>query len=137
MKIAIINGPNLNLLGKREPDVYGSETFEDYLLILKNKYPQVQFEYFQSNVEGEIINQLHAFGFTYQGIILNAGGYTHTSVAIRDAIASINTEVIEVHISNIFAREEFRHSSLIAAKCKGSISGFGIKSYQLAVESFL
>ena len=136
MKLIIINGPNLNLLGVREPSVYGSQSFVDYLEALKKKFPSVQIEYFQSNVEGEIINKLHEVGFTLDGIILNAGGYTHTSVAIADAITAIKTPVIELHISNIYAREEFRHNSLIAGKCKGSISGFGLDSYRLAVESF-
>ena len=136
MKLIIINGPNLNLLGVREPSVYGNQSFVDYLERLKKKFPSVQIEYFQSNVEGEIINKLHEVGFTLNGIILNAGGYTHTSVAIADAISAIKTPVIEVHISNIYAREEFRHNSLIAGKCKGSISGFGLDSYRLAVESF-
>lgn len=136
MKLMIINGPNLNLLGVREPSVYGNQSFAEYLEDLRKKFSSVQIEYFQSNVEGEIINKLHEAGFSYDGIILNAGGYTHTSVAIADAIASIKTPVIEVHISNIYAREEFRHTSLIAGKCKGSISGFGMDSYRLAVESF-
>lgn len=136
MKLIIINGPNLNLLGVREPSVYGSQSFAEYLEELRKKFPSVQIDYFQSNVEGEIINKLHETGFSYDGIILNAGGYTHTSVAIADAISSIKTPVIEVHISNIYAREEFRHHSLIAGKCKGSISGFGLNSYRLAVESF-
>jgi 3-dehydroquinate dehydratase II len=135
MKISIINGPNLNLLGKREPDKYGLIAFEDYLASLKALYPGVEFDYFQSNVEGEIINELHKTGFSYDGIILNAGGYTHTSVAITDAIASVKAPVIEVHITNISAREEFRHSSLIASSCAGSISGFGLDSYRLAVEA--
>jgi 3-dehydroquinate dehydratase II len=137
MKLIIINGPNLNLLGVREPTVYGNQTFVDYFETLKKKIPSTQIDYFQSNVEGELINKLHEVGFTFDGIILNAGGYTHTSVAIADAISAIKTQVIEVHISNIFAREEFRHHSLIASKCKGSISGFGLDSYRLAVESFL
>lgn len=132
----IINGPNLNLLGVREPSVYGNQSFEQYLDDLRKKFPSAAIEYFQSNVEGEIINKLHEVGFSYDGIILNAGGYTHTSVAIADAISAIKTPVIEVHISNIYAREEFRHRSLIAGKCKGSISGFGLDSYRLAVESF-
>ena len=136
MKVIIINGPNLNLLGVREPSVYGNQSFVDYLETLKKKFPALQLEYYQSNVEGELINKLHEVGFTLDGIILNAGGYTHTSVAIADAISAIKTPVIEVHISNIFAREEFRHNSLIAGKCKGSISGFGLDSYRLAVESF-
>ncbi len=137
MKLIIINGPNLNLLGTRETTVYGNQTFDDYFKSLKSKYSILDIEYYQSNVEGELINKLHEVGFNYDGIILNAGGYTHTSVAIRDAIASIKTPVIEVHISNIYSREEFRHTSLIAPKCKGSISGFGLDSYKLAVESFL
>lgn len=135
MKISIINGPNLNLLGTREKDIYGRQTFEDYLELLKTKFPQVDFEYFQSNVEGELINEIQRVGFEMDFIILNAGGYTHTSVAIADAIAAVQTPVIEVHISNIFAREGFRHKSLIAANCKGSISGFGLDSYRLAIES--
>jgi 3-dehydroquinate dehydratase-2 len=137
MKIIIINGPNLNLLGIREPNVYGSQTFEEYFITLVENYSYIELIYYQSNVEGELINKIQETGFTYDGIILNAGGYTHTSVALRDAIAAIKTPVIEVHISNVFAREEFRHNSLIAPKCKGSISGFGLDSYRLAVESFL
>lgn len=137
MEIAIINGPNLNLLGKREPGIYGSESFEQYFAALQKQYPAVQFRYFQSNVEGEIINYLHETGFTVNGILLNAGGYTHTSVAIRDAIAAIKTPVIEIHISNVYAREEFRHTSLIAPKCVGSICGLGMKGYALGVEYFL
>jgi 3-dehydroquinate dehydratase-2 len=137
MKIIIINGPNLNLLGSREPSVYGNQTFQDYFKELENNYKQIELCYYQSNVEGELINKLHEVGFSYDGIILNAGGYTHTSVAIRDAVAAIKTAVIEVHISNVFAREDFRHVSLIAAKCKGSVSGFGMNSYRLALESFL
>lgn len=136
MKLIIINGPNLNLLGTRETDVYGSQTFEAYFNELKKKFASIELEYYQSNVEGELINKLHEVGFSYDGIIINAGGYTHTSVALRDAIASIKTPTIEVHISNVFAREDFRHTSLIAPKCKGSISGFGLDSYRLAVESF-
>lgn len=137
MKIAIINGPNLNLLGKREPTIYGHQDFDSFFSELKAKFKQIDFTYFQSNVEGELINKLQEVGFSYDGIIINAGGYTHTSVAIADCIGSIKTTVIEVHISNIFAREEYRHVSLIAGKCKGSISGFGLKSYELAVRSFL
>jgi 3-dehydroquinate dehydratase-2 len=136
MKILIINGPNLNLLGTREPEIYGNRTFENYFLELKNKFPQHDLEYFQSNVEGEIINKLHEEGFSVAGIILNAGGYTHTSVSIADAISSIASPVIEVHISNPYSREEFRHQSLLAGKCKGSIVGFGLKSYELALKSF-
>lgn len=137
MKLIIINGPNLNLLGTRETDVYGSQTFETYFNELKKKYDNIGLFYFQSNIEGELINKLHEVGFSFDGIIFNAGGYTHTSVALRDAIASIKAPTIEVHISNIFAREEFRHISLIAPKCKGSISGFGMDSYRLAIESFI
>jgi 3-dehydroquinate dehydratase-2 len=137
MKFIIINGPNLNLLGIRETSVYGNQTFEEYYHSIKNQYQNIELAYYQSNVEGELINKLHEVGFTYNGIILNAGGYTHTSVALRDAIAAIKTPVIEVHISNVFAREEFRHNSLIAPKCKGSISGFGMDSYRLALESFM
>lgn len=137
MKIAIINGPNLNLLGRREPEVYGSLTFEQYLETLKSTFPAVEFAYFQSNVEGEIVNHLHAVGFSYDGILLNAGAYTHTSVAIRDAIAGIKTPVVEIHISNIYAREEFRHTSLTAAKAVGVICGLGMKGYALGVQFFL
>jgi 3-dehydroquinate dehydratase II len=137
MKISIINGPNLNLLGKREPDKYGNRSFEDYLVFLHTKYPSVTFSYFQSNVEGELIDEIQQKGFSSDGIILNAGGYTHTSVAIADAIASIKAPVIEVHITNIAAREEFRHTSLIAGNCAGSISGFGLDSYRLAVEALV
>jgi 3-dehydroquinate dehydratase-2 len=135
MKLIIINGPNLNLLGKREPEKYGTASFEDYLSILKNRFPQHEIEYYQSNVEGEIINEIHRTGFTCDGIILNAGGYTHTSVAIADAIAAVKAPVVEVHITNIAAREDFRHKSLIAASCAGSIAGFGLDSYRLAVEA--
>lgn len=137
MKLIIINGPNLNLLGIRETSVYGTQTFDDYFKILKDRFPNIELTYYQSNIEGELINKIHEIGFSHDGIILNAGGYTHTSVALRDAIASITTPVIEVHISNVFAREEFRQVSLIAPKCKGSISGFGMDSYRLAIESFL
>jgi 3-dehydroquinate dehydratase II len=137
MRLIIINGPNLNLLGKREPAVYGSERFESYLKKLRKEYPHHAIEYFQSNIEGEIIDVLHKVGFLYDGIILNAGGYTHTSVAIADAIKSIRTPVVEVHISNIFAREAFRHISMLSAYVKGCITGFGLDSYRLAVESFV
>ena len=137
MEIVIINGPNLNLLGRREPEKYGHSSFEEYLLILRSRYPRVRFSYFQSNIEGEIINEIHNSGFTRDGIILNAGGYTHTSVAITDAIAAVTTPVIEVHITNILAREEFRHTSLIGRSCAGSISGFGLDSYRLAVEALI
>ena len=137
MKIEIINGPNLNLLGKREPEKYGHSSFEDYLKTLRSRFPEINFEYFQSNIEGEIVNEIQKSGFTFEGIILNAGGYTHTSVAITDAIAAVKTEVIEVHITNISAREEFRHTSLIGRNCAGSISGFGLDSYRLAVEALI
>ena len=137
MKISIINGPNLNLLGKREPEKYGSVSFEDYLASLKTMYPEIQFDYFQSNVEGEIINRIQQKGFSSSGIILNAGGYTHTSVAIADAIASVKSPVIEVHITNIASREDFRHTSLIARNCAGSVTGFGLDSYRLAVEALI
>lgn len=137
MKIIIINGPNLNLLGKREEEIYGKISFEDYFISLKEKFPKLILEYFQSNIEGEIINKLHEVGFLFDGIILNAAGYTHTSVAIADAVKSIQTPVVEVHISNILAREPFRQISLIAPYCKGSIFGFGLKGYMLAINSFL
>lgn len=137
MKISIINGPNLNLLGKREPDKYGEVSFDDYLKSLKSLYPEIVFEYYQSNVEGELINEIQKRGFSSDGIILNAGGYTHTSVAIADAIASVKTPVVEVHITNIAAREDFRHTSLIAPNCTGTISGFGLDSYRLAVEALI
>lgn len=133
----IINGPNLNLLGTREPEIYGTETFEDYFQKLQNWFPVFNLEYFQSNVEGEIINKLQEVGFKYDGIILNAGGYTHTSVAIADAVAAIKTPVVEVHISNPYSREEFRHKSLISPKANGVIAGFGLDSYKLALESML
>lgn len=133
MKVSIINGPNLNLLGKREPEVYGSETFEGFLLELKAKYPQVEFDYFQSNIEGELINELQRVGFEYDGIIMNPGGYTHTSVAIGDAIAAIKAPVVEVHISNVHAREEFRKLSHVSGKSAGSIIGLGLKGYELAL----
>jgi 3-dehydroquinate dehydratase-2 len=137
MQIEIINGPNLNLLGKREPEKYGHSSFEDYLLVLKSRFPEIEFTYYQSNIEGEIINEIQKTGFSSDGIILNAGGYTHTSVAITDAIASVTTPVIEVHITNISAREEFRHTSMIGKNCYGSISGFGLDSYRLAVEALI
>lgn len=137
MKIAIINGPNLNLLGKREPGIYGSQSFEDFFEELKAAYPQVSFSYYQSNVEGELINELQRVGFDHTGIILNPGGYTHTSVAIGDAIAAINAPVIEVHISNVHAREDFRKLSHVSGKAVGSIFGLGMKGYMLAVEYLL
>ena len=136
MKIIIINGPNLNLLGKREPETYGTKSFEEYFIELKDQFPQIELEYFQSNIEGELINKLHDVGFTYDGIILNAGGYTHTSVALADAVSSIKTKVVEVHISNIFAREEFRHISLLSKNCIGIISGLGLSGYEMAIQYF-
>ena len=137
MKIQIINGPNINLLGKREPGIYGARSFEDYFVELKSRYPEVEFEYYQSNVEGEMINKLHEVGFDYEGIVLNAGAYTHTSIALQDAIRAISSPVIEVHISNVHQREEFRHKSMISCACVGVICGFGLDSYRLAVEALL
>jgi len=136
-KLIIINGPNLNLLGKREPNIYGSLSFTEFLDEVKEKYPEVHLEYYQSNIEGELINKLHDVGFSYDGIILNAAAYTHTSVGIGDAIKGIETPVVEVHISNTFAREEFRHQSFISPNAKGVILGFGLQSYELAIQSFL
>ena len=136
MKICIINGPNLNLLGKREPEVYGTQTFDDYLQLLQQQFPQHEISYFQSNIEGELIDKLHEIGFTIDGIILNAGAYTHTSIAIGDAIKAVTSPVIEVHISNTFSRETFRHQSYISPNAKGVIIGFGLQSYVLAVQSF-
>lgn len=137
MKIAIINGPNLNLLGKREVDIYGGASFDTYLKTLQDKYPHIEISYFQTNLEGELINEIQRLGFSYEGIILNPGGYTHTSVAIGDAIAAITTPVIEVHISNIFGREDFRKLSHVSGKAKGVISGLGLKGYELALAYFL
>lgn len=136
MKIQIINGPNLNLLGKRETSIYGNASFEEFFRHLKERFPVVELHYFQSNIEGELINKLHETGFDFDGIILNAGAYTHTSVAIHDAIAGIKTPVIEVHISNVYAREEFRHKSLITSKCAGLLTGFGLEGYALAISYF-
>ncbi|MFP4846316.1 type II 3-dehydroquinate dehydratase [Winogradskyella sp. PE311] len=136
-KLIIINGPNLNLLGKREPEIYGKETFNDYLITLKKNYKGASIDYFQSNIEGELIDKIQEVGFTYDGIILNAAAYTHTSVGIGDAVKAIETAVIEVHISNTFARETFRHQSYISPNVKGVILGFGLKSYNLAIESFI
>jgi 3-dehydroquinate dehydratase-2 len=136
MKIQIINGPNLNLLGKRETTVYGSQSFEDFFETLKKRFPGDSLYYYQSNVEGEIVNKLHEVGFTLDGIILNAGAYTHTSVAIHDAIGAIKTPVVEVHISNVYAREEFRHKSLITSKCAGMMTGFGMEGYALGLQYF-
>jgi 3-dehydroquinate dehydratase-2 len=137
LTIQIINGPNLNLLGKREPEIYGSETFEDYFENLKKRFPQVSLHYYQSNVEGELINKIHEVGFSFDAILLNAGGYTHTSVAISDAIAGVTTPTLEVHISNIYKREEFRHKSIISKSCVGMISGLGLKGYELGILYFL
>ena len=136
MKLIIINGPNLNLLGKRETSIYGNQSFEDYFEELKSKYKDIDLEYYQSNIEGELIDKLHDVGFSYDGIILNAGAYTHTSVGIGDAIKGINTPVVEVHISNTFSRESFRHESYISPNAKGVVLGFGLKSYDLALNSF-
>lgn len=136
MKIIIINGPNLNLLGKREPEIYGSQTFDDYFSILKSKFPTLELHYFQSNIEGEIIGKIQETGFDFDGIILNAGAYTHTSIGIGDAVKAVTTPVIEVHISNTFSRESFRHQSYISPNAKGVIIGFGLESYHLAIQSF-
>ena len=137
MKIIIINGPNLNLLGKREPEVYGNSSFEDYFETLKSKFPHMELEYFQSNIEGELITKIQEVGFSYDGIILNAAAYTHTSIGIADVVKAIETPVIEVHISNTFSRENFRHQSFIAPNTKGIVIGFGLKSYDLALASFI
>ncbi len=137
MKLSIINGPNLNLLGKREPNIYGNQSFDVYLEFLKKKYSKINFDYFQSNIEGEIIDQIQKVGFSYDGILLNAAAFTHTSIGISDAIKAINTSVIEIHISNTFSREDYRHKSYISPVSKGLIVGFGFDSYRLAVESFI
>ena len=137
MKIQIINGPNLNLLGMREPDIYGNNSFENFLPKLRAEYPEVALEYFQSNVEGELIDKMQEVGFSFQGIILNAGAYTHTSIALQDCIRAITAPTVEVHISNIHAREEFRHHSLIAGVCVGTVCGFGLLSYRLALEALI
>ncbi|MBQ8243238.1 MAG: type II 3-dehydroquinate dehydratase [Bacteroidaceae bacterium] len=137
MKIQIINGPNINLLGKREPSIYGSRSFEDYLAELKERYQEVSFEYYQSNVEGELIDKIHEVGFDFDGIVLNAGAYTHTSIALQDAIRAVKSPCIEVHISNVHQREEFRHKSMISCACVGVICGFGLNSYRLAVEALM
>ncbi|MFZ1805867.1 MAG: type II 3-dehydroquinate dehydratase [Cyclobacteriaceae bacterium] len=137
MKIQIINGPNLNLLGTREKTIYGDQTFDDYLKTIKKRFTEISIDYYQSNVEGEIINKLHEVGFSYDGIVLNAGAYTHTSIPIHDAIGSITTKVAEVHISNLHAREEFRHKSIITSKCIGLITGFGMEGYAMAIQYFL
>ncbi|NDI98148.1 type II 3-dehydroquinate dehydratase [Flavobacterium sp. LaA7.5] len=137
MRVIIINGPNLNLLGQREPDVYGTTTFEDYFKLLAEQYPDIELSYYQSNIEGEIINKIHETGFQYSGIILNAGAYTHTSIAIADAVKAVTAPVVEVHISNTFSRETFRHQSYISPVAKGVIIGFGLKGYNLALQSFI
>lgn len=137
MKIQIVNGPNLNLLGVREPGIYGSESFESYLSKLREQYPEVEIEYYQSNVEGELINKIQEVGFSFDGIVLNAGAYTHTSIALHDCIRTIKCPVIEVHISNVHQREDFRHHSFISAACKGVVCGFGLNSYRLAIEGLL
>jgi 3-dehydroquinate dehydratase-2 len=137
MNILILNGPNLNLLGKREPEIYGSKSFEDYFNELKLRFNEIHLHYYQSNIEGELINKIHEVGFSFDAIVFNAGAYTHTSVALGDAIKGVTTPVIEVHISNVHSREEFRHNSYIAPWCKGTIVGFGLKSYDLAIQSFL
>ncbi len=136
MQLIIINGPNLNLLGKREPEIYGNLSFEDFMNDLKTKNSELTLDYYQSNIEGELINKIHECGFNYDGIILNAGAYTHTSIAISDAIAAIKTSVVEVHISNVFSREDYRHISYLGKNCIGSISGFGLIGYELAIEFF-
>lgn len=137
MKLIIINGPNLNLLGKREPEIYGAESFEDFMEQLKSQFSSIDLEYYQSNIEGELIDKLHEVGFDYDGIVLNAGAYTHTSIGIGDAVKAIETPVVELHISNVHSREDFRHKSFIAANAKGVIFGFGLKGYLLAIQSFL
>lgn len=137
MKIQIVNGPNLNLLGVREPGIYSSESFESYLAKLREQYPEVEIEYYQSNVEGELINKIQEVGFSFDGIVLNAGAYTHTSIALHDCIRAIKCPVVEVHISNVHQREDFRHHSFISAACKGVICGFGLNSYRLAIEGLL
>ena len=136
-RILVLNGPNLNLLGKREPGIYGCDTMDSCFVSLKERFPNVELEYYQSNVEGELINKLHEVGFTYDGVVFNAGAYTHTSVAIHDAIKAISTPVIEVHISNVYQRESYRHTSLITGACLGVIGGFGMNSYRLAIEALL
>jgi 3-dehydroquinate dehydratase II len=137
LKIIIINGPNLNLLGKREPEIYGSQSFEDFFETLVKKYPQLSLEYYQNNVEGELVNKIHQVGFSYDGILLNAGAYTHTSVAVSDAIAGVKTPVVEIHISNIYKREEFRHKSIISKECVGMIAGLGLDGYDLGLQYFI
>ncbi len=134
MKIQIINGPNLNLLGKRETSIYGSQSFDDYFQTLQKRFSDLELHYFQSNVEGELVNKLHEVGFSFDGIVINAGAYTHTSIAIHDAIGGIKTPVVEVHISNVYSREEFRHKSLITSKCVGMLTGFGLNGYEMAIQ---
>ena len=136
MKIAIINGPNINLIGKREPTIYGNQSFEDFFILLKEKYSQIELHHYQSNIEGEIIDKLQEIGYSFDGIVLNAAAYTHTSVGIADVVKAIKTPVIEVHISNVWARESFRHNSLLSPNVKGVIAGFGMESYELAIQSF-
>lgn len=137
-QILVLNGPNLNLLGKREPEIYGHQTFEQYFEVLKDKFNgQIELFYFQSNHEGHLIDKIHEVGFSFDGIILNAGGFTHTSIALADAVSAVKTPVIEVHISNVYAREEFRHHSYISSRCKGSIIGFGLRGYDLAIQTLL
>ena len=137
MKIKIINGPNLNLLGRRQTDIYGTNDFSSFLNKLQEKYPEIELDYYQSNVEGEIVNMIHEVGFSYDGIIINAGGYTHTSISIADALVAVETPAIEVHLTNILAREEYRHMSFIAHACSGSIMGFGLDSYRLGLEGLI
>ncbi|WP_186757694.1 type II 3-dehydroquinate dehydratase [Echinicola salinicaeni] len=137
MKILIINGPNLNLLGKREPEIYGKQSFEEYFETLQKTFPKVELSYYQSNIEGELVDKIHEVGFNYDGILLNAGAYTHTSVAISDAIAGVTTPTLEIHISNIYKREEFRHKSIISKECVGMIAGLGLKGYELGLQYFL
>ena len=137
MKILVLNGPNLNLLGKREPEIYGNQSFQDYFNELKLNFKDIELEYYQSNIEGELLNKIHEVGFSYNAIIFNAGAYTHTSIALGDAIKGVETPVIEVHISNVHSREDFRHTSYIAPYCKGTIAGFGLKSYDLAIQSLI
>lgn len=137
MKIQVLNGPNINLLGKREPGIYGSRSFDDYLVELRAAFPDVQIDYYQSNVEGELINRIHEIGFDYDGIVLNAGAYTHTSIALQDALRAVKAPAIEVHISNVHKREEFRHKSMISCACVGVICGFGLNSYRLALQALI
>lgn len=137
MKILVLNGPNINLIGKREPGIYGAQNIEEYYHELKTQYPEIEFEYYQSNIEGELIDKIQERGFSYDGIVFNAGAYTHTSIALQDAIRAVNSPVVEVHISNVMQREDFRHKSMISAACKGTIMGFGLDSYRLAIEALI